>query len=532
MNRVRWDSLLAQLEDTVRHEKERYHYRLYQSMLGDRVNTDGGSGSGNWGHVGNPPNRGGSKGGGGVNNRIDLPNGSHTSISKEEEKAEHGAGQNSAYQKWSLELRKPHPLSVKELDSLPAGSVVTVSHDKVKDEIVKLPDGSFLYHGGEQYKSEWLSAAEAKKQTVKISIPQISEKKAGSGETPRLSPDNTETYEPDAPLSAKQLESVPPGSVYEVYDESGKGHRFQMQANGKYRELDTGSKADLEATIVQAYQSKDAFEAYLDMPAEAAGGIEETFARIRLEEQAARERQITLPKDRIPDELRARMEHTKRLSDPKEVDGILRKDTEKVWNDLSDNEKYELYRYTFVTSGRVNRQLRGIQRNADNDMSGCISEITSAINRSSLPQDIWLHRGVSMEAVESMFHIPPADLFDAAEDEAIGRMYRDVTGKDNGFMSCGSAENTGFTDTPVRLHIFAPKGTKALYVEPFSYYGRGSGGDWDGSEKQDRFGTELETIINRGSTVTIDRIYTDEHYTINMDLCLREQDDVSGGSAG
>lgn len=59
-----------------------------------RIQLDGGSGSGNWGHVGRPGKIGGSGKGGGAQNRLQTPSGGFTSRAQAEKENRHG-GKNS-----------------------------------------------------------------------------------------------------------------------------------------------------------------------------------------------------------------------------------------------------------------------------------------------------------------------------------------------------------------------------------------------------------------------------------------------------
>ncbi|NLL56352.1 MAG: hypothetical protein GX242_03960 [Clostridiales bacterium] len=45
------------------------------------------------------------------------------------------------------------------------------------------------------------------------------------------------------------------------------------------------------------------------------------------------------------------------------------------------------------------------------------------------------------------------------------------------------------------MNIYAPKGTKMIYAEPFSAYGKGAGRSWDGIKPQSSFGPEAEMIL-------------------------------------
>jgi hypothetical protein len=68
---------------------------------------------------------------------------------------------------------------------------------------------------------------------------------------------------------------------------------------------------------------------------------------------------------------------------------------------------------------------------------------------------------------------------------------------DPAFVSCGSAKGKGVSGRI--FNIYCLKGTKMMYAEPFSNYGRGNGLNWNGVTKRTVFGYEDETIVRRGN---------------------------------
>ena len=73
-------------------------------------------------------------------------------------------------------------------------------------------------------------------------------------------------------------------------------------------------------------------------------------------------------------------------------------------------------------------------------------------------------------------------------------------------MSMGSAKGNGFGGN-ILLNIYAPAGTKMMYVEPFSAYsGSSDHMNWDGRSKQSHFGGEFETIMQQGTQFRIAKI--------------------------
>ncbi|MDR1956349.1 MAG: hypothetical protein LBQ30_05795 [Treponema sp.] len=95
---------------------------------------------------------------------------------------------------------------------------------------------------------------------------------------------------------------------------------------------------------------------------------------------------------------------------------------------------------------------------------------------------------------------------------------------DAGFVSCGSAKGKGFSG--YIFNIYCPKGTKMMYAEPFSRYGKGAGLDWTGIAKQSNFGYEDETIIQRGTTFKVVKV---EKIGSNMFFDLEVISQITGG---
>ena len=101
---------------------------------------------------------------------------------------------------------------------------------------------------------------------------------------------------------------------------------------------------------------------------------------------------------------------------------------------------------------------------------------------------------------------------------------------DYGFFSMGSAKGQGFSSNPIIMNIFAPKGTKMIYMEPFSHYGAEIhdpnghlfGMNWDGVRKQTGFGSELETLLQQGTKFRITKVEKTRG-TLYVDLDVIEQ---------
>lgn len=201
-----------------------------------------------------------------------------------------------------------------------------------------------------------------------------------------------------------------------------------------------------------------------------------------------------------------------------EADDLYRDQSGKVWQKLSADQKDALVAYTSNAYRDINGRLRGGADYGENTVEQ-IENITSAISQSRLQQDSWFQRGVREKAVAAMFGLPNGSINSENIQSLIG-----MTGKDNGFMSCGSTSNTGFTQKNVQLKIFAPAGTKALYAEPFSECGQGYQRSWDGKKKQTSFSYELETIIQRGSSFQCTNAKANRDGSYELELLITGQD--------
>ncbi len=91
------------------------------------------------------------------------------------------------------------------------------------------------------------------------------------------------------------------------------------------------------------------------------------------------------------------------------------------------------------------------------------------------------------------------------------------------FASMGSAKGKGFSTHPIIMNIYAPSGTKMMYVEPFSHYG-GHMYSWDGKQKQSHFGDEFETLLQQGTQFRVTKIERKGTGTIYFDMEVINQD--------
>ena len=196
-----------------------------------------------------------------------------------------------------------------------------------------------------------------------------------------------------------------------------------------------------------------------------------------------------------------RRQNAKFFEEPKEFDDMLRAQSGELWQKLDHDTKEAFRSYTSSGYEDINECLR--EGKKDSYREDQIRGMTAAIAESELPMDMILPRGSSRGTVSKMLGCDPHDLTDPAFLAKLPGM----TMSDEGFMSCGSCKGKGMSKK-CRLEIYAPKGTKGIYAEPFSSLGNGAGMNWDslkldGKSPQSTFSHEFETILQRGTRLRI-----------------------------
>lgn len=209
------------------------------------------------------------------------------------------------------------------------------------------------------------------------------------------------------------------------------------------------------------------------------------------------------------------------------ADKTLADDAAKVWKGATEAEKDAIYDYT-VHFCDVNEPLEG--RKYYNSQSKAkftkkVNNMTSYINRSELPCDMWTTRGdLDISVIDSRIRFaggtPPTN---GNLDDYVGMVMQE-----GGFMSTASRKGEGFKTRDIILNVYAPKGTKATYVEPFSGFGCGKGRNWSGDERFTIFSGEQETLFQRGTKMRITKIYRDNgKIYIDCDIIEQEIKDLS-----
>ena len=222
--------------------------------------------------------------------------------------------------------------------------------------------------------------------------------------------------------------------------------------------------------------------------------------------------------------------------DKRYVDSIMRTHTGEVWNKATAAEKDAIVEYT-QSYHKFNEPLRGIEYgtnrflgvgntdlNAGHANNGKrLNAMTDLIDKCSYDHDMWLQRGCGYGGMDKFFRCSPDLLQNGTQDE-LRQALLGTTPTEYAFGSMGSAKGKGFSSHPIIMNIYAPSGTKMMYVEPFSHYG-GHDYNWDGKRTQSHFGDEFETLLQQGTQFRITKIERPRRGgTIYFDLEVINQD--------
>lgn len=207
-----------------------------------------------------------------------------------------------------------------------------------------------------------------------------------------------------------------------------------------------------------------------------------------------------------------------------------------VWKKASREERDAAYEYT-QSYHKFNEPLRGIEYgtnrflgvgntdlNASYANNGArLNALTDIIDQSTYDFDVWLQRGIGYGGADKFLRVD-SSLLEYGSEAELQAALLGTEPTEFGFMSCGSSKGTGFDTNPIIMNIYAPAGTKMLYVEPFSAYGgSGFGQRWNGEKKPTRVGSENETLLQQGTRMRITKVER-KGRTIYLDLEIVAQD--------
>lgn len=175
-------------------------------------------------------------------------------------------------------------------------------------------------------------------------------------------------------------------------------------------------------------------------------------------------------------------------------------------------EKNGFYTYT-QGSGGHNRPLAGFRKPLGNGLDSGWEEkykvgpkkvwidfegkgeqirgLTSLIDKSEYDKDVWIQSGQEFRMIEGFLNIPYGSIKNMTDNQ----LQKFVGYKNKIFNFISGAVNEGggaiFNEKPLKINLYAPKGTKMLYASDAGAYGKG----------------ENEMIFQRGGSYTITKVY-------------------------
>ena len=220
---------------------------------------------------------------------------------------------------------------------------------------------------------------------------------------------------------------------------------------------------------------------------------------------------------------KARKDAAMWAKDAMEADNKLRDKCGDIWKNATAKEKDGIYGYT-EEYHNINEPLRGLTYygSASKAQRGLnrIPHIESIINKSSYDFDMWVQRGDDLVALKKFGLSNYATASDTEIKALVGK-----EGVEGAFWSAGVAKGKGFSGDII-FNIYMPRGTKAMYCEPFSAFGHGSGKAWDGISRQNSIGHEAEILIQRGTKFRVTKVEKGSNGTWYIDLDVIEQNPV------
>jgi len=213
------------------------------------------------------------------------------------------------------------------------------------------------------------------------------------------------------------------------------------------------------------------------------------------------------------------------------ADRKYRSQSSRQWLSATAEEREAGLAYT-GGSGKFNRPLRGFAGtwyefkgigNVSLNFEGAakkIKALTEWLEKCRYDFDCWLQRGgLDLDNLGTMLGKNLRSMTEAQLQKLVGSEF-----SDSAFMSCSVAKDSGFTSGEVLLNIYAPKGTKMTYAEPWSKYGGHMEYKvWDGVKQQRLLRSEMEMILQRGTTLRITKIEkVGSRYYIDVEVVAQQ----------
>ena len=234
------------------------------------------------------------------------------------------------------------------------------------------------------------------------------------------------------------------------------------------------------------------------------------------------------------------------------------------WDELSDKEKFSVWKYT-ENSNPMNKPLSGYEetwgrnnfkgvgnvkwgyedsyrsipsnfskfgKNGHVDHFSAIKDLTTAIDKMELPDNVFLVRGSDNGGFAGLLESDiisfndAKKLLDSGDIDTLKQIVEGQPFQSHSFMSTGIASGTGFGGE-VKYKIYAPAGTHGIYAEPQSYYGHTINGAelYKTGKSYSSVGGEAEVILQRGTSYRITKIEKTGYSSYSVEMEVVEQPD-------
>lgn len=272
----------------------------------------------------------------------------------------------------------------------------------------------------------------------------------------------------------------------------------------------------------------------------------------------------TFTPDMYTDEAKAA---AKSFTSKYDADAFHRPRLDEVWKQTSEYEHYSVWEYT-QNSNPINKSLSGYHdtwkrsdflglgntdlghedrwRSFDTstfekkfgvdghkDYKNVVKNLTTMIDKSKLPDSVYLVRGSDKNGLAGLLESNLLSFDDAIRllnSGNEGKIKATLEGQvftNHAYTSTGIAKGTGFGGD-VKYEIFAPKGTRAIYAEPASYYGDTVGMHeklYKAGQSYSSVGSEAEVILQRGTDFRITNVDFDKYGSITVKMEVVNQPD-------
>ena len=272
----------------------------------------------------------------------------------------------------------------------------------------------------------------------------------------------------------------------------------------------------------------------------------------------------TFTPDMYTDEAKAA---AKSFTSKYDADAFHRPQLDEVWKQTSEYEHYSVWEYT-QNSNPINKSLSGYHdtwkrssfkglgntdlghednwRSFDTktfkkkfgvdghkDYKKVVQNLTTAIDKSKMADSVFLVRGSDKSGFAGLLegnllsYDDAMRLINSGDANKIKAALEGQTFTNHSFTSTGIASGTGFGGD-VKYEIFAPKGTRAIYAEPASYYGKTVGMHeklYKVGQSYSSVGGEAEVILQRGTDFRITEVAVNNYGAMTVKMEVVNQPD-------